>query len=91
MPSGRPVRKSDVWLRRAGEENAVLKRDSGDVYFMNDTAVAIWDLCDGQTETEEMITAVCELSGMHLEIVREDVERILTDFERAGLIQWAGV
>ncbi len=85
---GRPTRRSDIWLRQAGQENAVYSPATGDVYLMNETALAIWHLCDGGTTTEEMVGAICEVSRMHPEVVVEDVNRILSDFEQAGLIEW---
>lgn len=62
--------------------------ETGSVYLMNETALAIWDLCDGQTRADEMVAAVCEISSMHPEVVAEDVERILKDFDQAGLLTW---
>lgn len=85
---GRPVRKPEVWLRQAGEENAVYNPATGSVFLLNETALAIWDLCDGETSPEEMVTAVVELTGMHPDVVTEDVERILGEFEEAGLLTW---
>lgn len=85
---GRPVRKPEVWLRQAGEENAVYNPTTGSVFLLNETALAIWDLCDGETSPEEMVTAVVELTGMHPDVVTEDVERILGEFEEAGLLTW---
>jgi PqqD family protein of HPr-rel-A system len=85
---GRPVRKPEVWLRTAGDENAAYNPTTGSVYLLNETALAIWDLCDGQTSPEEMVTAVVELTGMHPDVVTEDVERILKEFEDAGLLSW---
>jgi hypothetical protein len=35
-----------------------------------------------------MISAICEISGLHHDVVTEDVERILTEFDRASLIIW---
>ena len=83
----RPLRRADVWVRQSGEENAVIDPD-GSVHLMNQTALAIWQLCDGETDTNEMIDAICQISGLHADVVAEDVERILTDFEKAGLVRW---
>ncbi|MGH2704415.1 MAG: PqqD family protein [Actinomycetota bacterium] len=84
----RPSRNPGVWLRQAGDENAVYNPETRSVYLLNDTALAIWQLCDGNTEVHEMVTAVCDLCNMHPDIVVEDVERILSDFELANLISW---
>ncbi|MGH2661354.1 MAG: PqqD family protein [Actinomycetota bacterium] len=85
---GRPLRKPEVWLRRAGEENAVYHRETATVHLLNDTAMAIWYLCDGETTLEEMVAAVCDVSGLHADLVTEDVHRILGEFDQAGLLIW---
>lgn len=84
-----PVRRADIWLRRVAGESALVDPDTGAVHLMNDTALAIWDLCDGKTVPDEMITAICDLCGMHRDVVGEDVHRILRDFAVAGVITWA--
>jgi hypothetical protein len=84
----RPMRRPDVWLRRAGAENAAFDPLTGSVHIMNETALAIWELCDGRTQPKEMVGAICELCSMHPDIVVEDVSRILGDFETANLITW---
>lgn len=83
-----PIRRSEIWLRRVTGENALVDRDTGTVHLLNDTALAIWDLCDGKTSPDEMITAICELTHMHPDIVAEDVHRILQDFSAASVMTW---
>lgn len=88
VEQGRPIRRDNVWVRRSGDENAVYDPQTGTVHLLNETAQAIWELCDGQTEPEEMIRAICDFFGMHPDVVVEDVERILTEFARADIIRW---
>ena len=85
----RPARREGVWVRRAGDENALVDSTSSTVHLLNETALAIWELCDGKTEPEEMIAAIVELSGVDRDAVSQDVERILTEFGEAGLLSWA--
>lgn len=85
---GRPVRRDDVWLRQAGQENALFDPSTGALHLMNDTALAIWDLCDGETTPDEMISAIVDVSRLPQEIVIEDVGRTLNEFERIGIIEW---
>ena len=85
---GLPARREGVWLRRAGKEVALYDSDGGRVHLMNDAAAAIWDLCDGNTEPNEMTEAICELSGMPGMIVVDDVQSILNEFTKASLITW---
>ena len=83
-----PTRKAGPWLRQSGNENALYDPETTSVHFLNDTALAIWDLCDGETTPEEMIEAICQLSGMHRDVIEEDVARTLHRFQHAGLITW---
>ena len=84
----RPARREGVWVRRAGDENALVDSTSSTVHLLNDTALAIWELCDGKTDPEEMIAAIVELSGLENDAVSQDVERILSQFGDAGLVTW---
>jgi len=85
---GCPIHRPEVWLRQADGENALYDPTSTSVHLLNDTALAIWNLCDGETRPEEMIDAICELTGAHPEIVSEDVERILMEFHKTHLVHW---
>ena len=85
---GRPMRRKDVWLRQSKKENAVYNPATSEVYLLNDTALAIWHLCDGETRPEEMMNAICDLTGLPPEVVAEDLERILLEFDTAELIEW---
>jgi len=86
--SGKPARKSDVWLRQSDTENLVYDPSSEAVHMLNATAMAIWVLCDGETDPEEMVEAICELSGLPRDIVIEDVRRIILQFDEAGILTW---
>lgn len=88
MRPGRPLRRSEVWLREAPGEIAIYNPRDGGVHLLNETALAIWQLCDGETEPAEMVDAICELSKLPHEVVEEDVSRILSEFEAAGLLEW---
>ena len=88
LARGRPKQHPDVWLRRAERENVVYDPSSASVHVLNDTATAIWSLCDGRTHPDEMVVAICSLSGLPREVVEEDVARILEEFEQVGIISW---
>jgi PqqD family protein of HPr-rel-A system len=86
VTSQRPTRRPDVWLRQAEGENVVFDPTTGAVHILNATALAIWELCDGDTLVGEMVEAICGLSGLPRDVVQEDVERILKEFEQAGIV-----
>jgi coenzyme PQQ synthesis protein D (PqqD) len=87
---GKPARKADVWLRQSDTENMVYDPSSEAVHLLNATAMAIWVLCDGETDPEEMVEAICQLSGLPTDVVIEDVRRILLQFEEADILTWKG-
>ena len=84
----RPARAPLIWVRKTRGETLVYNPVTGGTHLLNETALAIWDLCDGETSPDEMVEAICELCGMHPDVVTEDVDRILGQFERAGLVVW---
>lgn len=84
----RPARAPRVWVRKTRGETLAYNPETGGAHLLNETAVAIWDLCDGETSPEEMIRAICDLCGMHEDVVGEDVDRILGEFDAAGLVVW---
>ena len=88
LRKGKPARKEDVWMRQSDKENVVFDPETEVVHMLNTTAMAIWVLCDGDTDPDEMVDAVCELSGLPREVVEEDVGGILTEFEDAGILVW---
>jgi hypothetical protein len=84
----RPVRKAGVALRRSAGEIMLYDPEDEEVHFINATAAAIWELCDGETERSEMVDAICQLTGTPFDIIDEDVTRLLDELDDAGLILW---
>jgi hypothetical protein len=86
--SGCPLRKDSVSVRPAGSETVLHDLESGTTHMLNETAFAMWELCDGRTRPEEMVEAICMLCAVELETVLSDVERALSELEGVGLITW---
>ena len=57
-----------------------------DAVRLNPTAMALWELCDGNTAVDEMVVAVCDLFHVEAEQARADVEAALEDLRASGLI-----
>jgi hypothetical protein len=83
-----PLQRPGTWLRQSDDENVIVDTDHSCLHVLNDTALALWELCNGQNTVEEMITAACELFGEPEDVVRRDVETTLTRFDAAGLLRW---
>jgi PqqD family protein of HPr-rel-A system len=56
------------------------------VHFLNESARAIWELCDGATTIEEMASAVSELTGLTPEDAHRDVSVAVERLRALGLV-----
>ena len=60
--------------------------DSG--VALDPTALALWELCDGETSVDEMTLAVCALFDAEPETVRPDITAVLDKLDAAGMLEW---
>lgn len=58
------------------------------LHVLNGTALALWELCDGETTVTEMVAAACALFDSDKEVVRADIEHTLQQFTDAELLVW---
>ena len=82
----RPCRLPGTSLEQRGDHVIVFDADRNVMLALNQSAAALWELCDGSTTIEEMVLAICEVSATPADRARDDVERTLAEFERAGLL-----
>jgi hypothetical protein len=88
---GCPVRDETSTLTAEGRDRHLLRRGDGEVvHILNETARAIWELCDGQTEPREIVESIVALFDAPRQTVVRDVERALADLHAAGLLRWDG-
>lgn len=53
---------------------------------INETALALWELCDGETSIDEMIDAVATLFGSPRDVIAQDVVQAITDLVHLGKV-----
>ena len=84
----KPRRTVEIPTER-GPEGAVVQPPAATAppVALNPTALALWELCDGQTAVEEMVAAVCTLFELDPVQARVDVEAALQDMMAAGVIR----
>jgi len=82
----KPLRHGQAWVRRGSDDTAVYNPDTATLHLLNPSALAIWELCDGETTVEEMAVAVSELARVSLDAAESDVSAALTQLENAGLV-----
>lgn len=74
-------------IRQSGTDDwMVYVPESDSLHTLNQTARAIWELCDGQITPGEMAEAIAELTGFDSETSRIEVELALERLRRSGLI-----
>lgn len=65
---------------------SVYNKETDTLHLLNDSARAIWELCDGQTSSEEMAQAVSQLTSLGHKEAREDIDATLEKLSSLGLV-----
>lgn len=86
MISGSPRRIGEVWTRTEGDQTAVFDPATGRLSRLNPSALAIWELCDGETDRDEIVDALVELTGRTPIEVADEVDATLLKLGDLGLI-----
>ena len=84
--SANPERKGELTGATGPEGWAIYDASTGAVHYLNDSARAIWELCDGKTTIEEMAEAISELTGITAEEARNDVVTTVDSLLGLGLV-----
>ena len=83
----KPHMTGQAWVRRGSEDTAVYNPETAVLHRLNPSALAIWELCDGDTTVTEIIEAVFEVTDATSERATTDVVATLGDLRRAGLLR----
>lgn len=86
VPPQRPRRVSSSRVVRQKDGAVLLRDEKGAEVALNPTAHALWELCDGRTDIDEIVGAVCELFAIAPAQARSDVRNALVDMQAAGVI-----
>ncbi len=86
----RPCQLPGTRVEQRGGRVVVCDADRSVMLALNESAAALWELCDGNTTIDEMVMAICEAASIPAEKARDDVERTLAEFRRAGLLAFDG-
>ena len=83
--SANPQRKGELTGATGPEGWAIYDASTSAVHFLNDSARAIWELCDGKTTIEEMAKAISELTGLSAADAKSDVTATIKSLCSLGL------
>lgn len=82
-----PVKNPDILCRKDG--GYILLTDAGakkDILRLNDTAAVIWNCCNGERSTEDMVDKITHDFDVERDACMRDVVLTLSSFRRKGLI-----
>jgi hypothetical protein len=74
-------------LLESGSGEPLLVNAEGRAFLAGDLAIAIWKMCDGETDLGLIVARVCELASVSPEIAGPLVEGVLERMERAQLMK----
>jgi hypothetical protein len=83
----KPKQVPNLEISVAGDETLVHDQSNGKVHVLNATAGKVLALCDGTRTVAEISVGVANAFMVDTERVRPDVESIVTDFTKLGLLQ----
>lgn len=84
--ASRPRRRKDVRVRGTGDTTVLTDEQGSTAYALNDTALALWELCDGRTTVAEMVGAASMLFAEDPADLERDVLAALDELLGEGLI-----
>ena len=84
--SGYPQRQGELVQAASAEGWTVYESETDSLHVLNNSARAIWELCDGSTRPSEMARAISELTGVDLSETSRDVEKTLERLRGLSLV-----
>jgi len=82
-----PKRRGKLWKQEARDAASVYEKESEGLHVLNSTALAIWELCDGETSPNEIAHAVSELTSLDEATAEIEVATTLEALRSIGLLE----
>jgi hypothetical protein len=82
-----PTPNKDVSLQRVGQEAILHDRRNGRAHVINESAAQIWELCDGQSTLDHIVSAFAAAYALPAADVQADVQYILTKFHELRVLE----
>src|ERR1700757_119849 len=78
-------RVEDVQIERTADEILALKEGSQEAHALNQSAAAVYELCDGETSKSEMAAEIHRRTGLPAD--EEIVDLALSELAETGLVR----
>jgi hypothetical protein len=72
--------------QRVLEEMVLYDAETETGYSLNDSARAIWDLCDGRRSVQRICEELAESMDVAPDLLHEDVVTLVSDLQAKGLL-----
>ena len=82
-----PVRKDNYRLEQLDDELLLYHPSEEKIVYLNQTGSLIWGLCDGNHNTEQIISLLSQAFPDAAEAIPSDVKTTLKIFKEAGCIE----
>lgn len=83
-----PRRRPGLTVRHGPDGAVIIDRHGHHVASLDATAAALWELCDGETDVDEITAAVCTVWDVDVDVARRDVLLTLRTLREAGVLAW---
>ncbi len=83
-----PRRVTEYRLEQLDDELLLFHPGKRQVFYCNETASMIWQLCDGQHSTEEIIQLLIDSYPESANEIAKDVQSTLEQFHTHGAIEY---
>lgn len=87
-PAEAPVKRDHLITRELKNEFIIIDTENGQIHSLNKTAAMIWQMSDGKLSIDNMAQHVLEKFDASFDKAKSDVEKILRDFHKKGLIKY---
>ena len=88
LASEKPQRKPDYQIETIDGELLLFHPAQEKVFYCNETAALIWQLCDGQKTVTEIVALLSEAFPEAASEIEEDVETTLRALHEHGAIEF---
>lgn len=81
-----PARRADLSESELDGEGLLYDEATGQTHRLNQTALAVWRLCDGQRTTRDIAEVLTDAYEVEFDRALDHVEQILVRLAEAGLL-----
>jgi len=82
-----PIRKNEIVVRTLDNEGLLYHPHKKELHVLNKTSLAIWELCDGSHNLEDIEQLLSErFKAVERDVIKRDVEQTISKFSQSGLI-----